>query len=136
MIRPTTIWKTTSASLRLGICLLLLGFFVMGSSHLELLHKSIYTHTHAVSHSEADERDSCHRAIYHDADLNGCEHNFHLVATDKCELCDFISQSDQIVFLNEASVLVCHSLVDAVFESPQFATLEFSILSSRAPPTI
>jgi hypothetical protein len=85
-------------------------------------------------HSSEEEKDPCHRAIYHDAKQQGCDHKTHVTSVKKCPLC-------HIVPLNEKHIAVSHNFES--FSSPSnFEQLSISIqvaegsggLSARAPP--
>jgi hypothetical protein len=122
--------------LTLPLCTLLLAFYVTGPSQFELLHKLIHTHDHSVSHTATQEEDPCHRAIYHNDIEKGCSHHSHIVVTDKCELCDLISHTDQILLSISESVHSQFFSVDFNFCSPEVLSIGQSILPSRAPPAI
>ncbi|MFT4524009.1 MAG: hypothetical protein ACI85F_000150 [Bacteroidia bacterium] len=78
-------------SLRNMSLLLLAAVFFLASGVVSI-HDHEHSHDHAVSHSQEDEADACHRSIYH-GDLNlGCEHKSHVHDSDlDCQLCDFIN---------------------------------------------
>lgn len=116
--------------------ILLLTFYVAGPSGFELLHELSHSHRHLVSHSEPQEKDPCHRAIYHHDVEKGCGHNSHIVVTDKCELCDMIFHTDQIVLSNSESTARQFISTEFAFCSTEFVSTGQSILPSRAPPTI
>jgi hypothetical protein len=122
-------------SLTLQLCTLLLAFYVTGPSQFELLHKLIHTHDHSVSHTEMQEEDPCHRSIYHNDIEKGCGHHSHIVVTDKCELCDLISHTDQILLSKSESIRPQFFSFDFNFCSTEVVSIGHSILPSRAPPT-
>lgn len=124
--------------LRVGqiLTVLLLILYVAGSSNLEIFHSMVHDHALAVTHSEEEEKDPCHQLIYHhnyDAEQE-CNHEEHLIASDKCEMCDLAFRGDQNFLSNPASSNV-------EFPSRQFDFYKLSldsywavISSSRAPP--
>lgn len=68
----------------LAAFLLLLVY--LGGQYLPSLgHALLHTHVHVV-HTAADEQDACHRSIYHQDAVNGCDHPYHwLPAENSCE---------------------------------------------------
>jgi hypothetical protein len=117
------------------VTLLLLVLYVCGTSHLELLHSFVHKHEVGVAHSDEQEKDPCHRLIYHNDTEQGCGHDSHLVVSDKCEMCDLVYHGDH-AFLSNIE-----------FEPENFPNKFFSLFkenldsywavisSSRAPPT-
>jgi hypothetical protein len=116
--------------------ILLLTFYVAGTANFEWLHEFLHSHDHLVSHSEVQEKDPCHRAIYHHEAEKGCGHDSHIVVTEKCELCDSIFHSDQILLSKPESRFLQFSSLDFVLCSPEPVSIGLSILSSRAPPAV
>jgi hypothetical protein len=68
------------------IAAFLLLLVYLGGQYLPSLgHTLLHTHAHVV-HTEADEQDACHRSIYHQDTVNGCDHPYHwLPAENECE---------------------------------------------------
>ena len=122
--------------LTLPLFTLLLAFGVTGPSQFALFHKLLHSHDHSVSHSESQEKDRCHRAIYHNDIENGCGHHSHLVVTDKCDLCDMILHTDQILLSTSESLQPQFFSTDFTSCSFEIVSIGQSILPSRAPPTI
>ena len=119
--------------MRIFSVLLLLLFYLTGNVQVESFHKVFHSFEQAL-HSSEEEKDPCHRAIYHDAKQKGCDHKTHVTAVKKCPLC-------HIVPLNEKHIAVSHSFES--FSAPtNFEQLSTSIqvaevsggLSARAPP--
>jgi hypothetical protein len=119
--------------IRIFSALLLLLLYLTGNVQVESFHKVFHSFEQAL-HSTEEEKDPCHRAIYHDAKQKGCDHKTHVTAVKKCPLC-------HIVPLNEKHIAVNHSFES--FSSPSnFEQLSISIqvseisggLSARAPP--
>jgi hypothetical protein len=115
---------------------LLVTLYVAGTSHLELLHSYFHEHDILVTHSEQQEKDPCHRLIYHNDGAQGCHHDSHLTASEKCQTCDLVYHPHKTILSN------------TYFELRQFANSYFEfyklsldsywsvISSSRAPPTV
>jgi hypothetical protein len=121
---------------RTAFAVLLLAFFVVGNSQRETIHQFFHSHDHLVSHTEAQEKDPCHREIYHHDKEKGCGHHSHIVVTDECDLCDLIFHTDQILLSDFERSSVEFLAVDFVFSLPDFVGTGQSIDSSRAPPAI
>ena len=124
---------TRNKPMRIFSALLLLLLYLTGNVQLESFHKVFHSFEQAL-HSSDEEKDPCHRVIYHDSKQEDCDHKTHVTAVKKCPLCHIVS-------LNEKHLAVSHT-----FES--FSSLshfnEFPIsvqiieisgsLSARAPP--
>lgn len=74
---------------------LLLLLYLIGSSNVELFHSFAHDDEILITHSDEQEKDPCHRLIYHSDVKDGCGHESHLVVADKCSMCDVAYQSDQ-----------------------------------------
>lgn len=119
--------------------LVLLLIYFSGTSHLEVLHSFYHNHDQRVKHSEEQEKNPCHRSIYHfdfDELAKNCGHNAHLVVADKCTLCDHNVHQDHLLF-----DLTRISSND--FSSPEFISLSvdadsYSLLNvlARGPPDL
>ena len=112
---------------------LLLLLYLVGSVQIESFHDAFHSFEQAL-HSFDQEKDPCHRAIYHDSKKEGCDHKTHVTAVKKCPLC-------HLVPLNEKHIAVSH--VFESFSTPcDFKNFCFSFcvvevagkLSARAPP--
>src|SRR5687768_6400349 len=122
-----------SQPMRIFSASLLLLLYLAGNVQVESFHKVFHSFEQAL-HSSDQEKDPCHRAIYHDSKQEGCDHKTHVTAIKKCPLC-------HIVPLNEKHIAVSH--IFESFSSPSdFEKFSFSILitelsgnlSARAPP--
>ena len=113
---------------------LLLVLYFVGTSHPELLHSFAHSHDAFVVHSEEQEKDPCHRLIYHDDAERGCGHDSHLIVSDRCHMCDLAYHVDHTI------------LSDLAFSTVEFSSAQFDHYkvdldsywavrsSSRAPP--
>lgn len=118
------------------LCIILLTFYLAGASQFQGLHQLFHWHDHSVSHSELQEQDPCHRAIYHDDQEKGCGHHSHIVVTDKCELCDLTSPEDQIILSSAENKTIQFFSIDQTFGPSKVTGIRQTIDSSRAPPVI
>ena len=119
--------------MRIFSALLLLFLYFAGNVQVESFHKAFHTFEQ-VLHSSDQEKDPCHRAIYHDSRQQGCDHKTHVTAVKKCPLC-------HIVPMNEKHIAVSHSF-ETFFSPSDFKEVSFlfsvteisGALSARAPP--
>jgi hypothetical protein len=119
--------------LRIFSALLLLLLYLAGNVQVESFHQVFHSFEQAL-HSSDQEKDPCHRAIYHDSKQEGCDHKTHFTAVKKCPLC-------HIVPLSEKHIAVSHSF-ESISSLSDFENFSFSIpatelsgnLSARAPP--
>ena len=137
MSLQTTMPKKQVRSSALPIAVILLSSYVVGTSQFALLHEFIHSHNHFVSHTETDEADLCHRAVYHNDGQKNCGHHSHIVVADKCELCDSISHSDQVFVSSVESNYQRLFPVDFSLHSQEEPVrIGPSGLPSRAPPAM
>jgi len=110
-----------------------LGLYLLGVPDSDILHASIHNHPQ-VSHTEEQEKDPCHRSLYHDDVEQGCRHGAHLIASDKCALCDMTIHTDHALLM--AVVDGGHGSDNTRFlfyaEDPDSRSVVISL--SRAPP--
>ena len=134
MIKRVVMKKTGSSAVR-ALTLLLMILYISGSTSIELLHSMLDNdQVTAVAHTQKQEQDPCHRIIYHNDTEHGCDDDSHLIASDKCDMCDVAFHADQT------------GLPDVSFSAEHFLNAHFSlykanldsycavIASSRAPP--
>ena len=121
-----------SAVRTISVLLLLLVYFV-GSVQIESIH-SIFHDFEVALHSSEQEEDPCHRAIYHDAVDDACDHTTHITAVKKCPLCHVVPFSDQ--HLTDQNSFEFFGTWDTYFSG--FFQSEFksaiAYLPARAPP--
>lgn len=134
--------RTTSGKSRQRIArmfgLLFLVLYVIGTAPAELIHS--FSHDHhryaPVSHSQEQEKDPCHRLLYHNDIETGCDHDLHLTGSEKCEMCDVVYHGDQ-TFLCRVDALKL-KFSDQFFDAHKLSldTYWAVISSSRAPPVL
>lgn len=135
MLKKTTLQKRQSSILQM-LALLLLVFYIAGTSSLQILHVFAHDHEQAVIHSPEQEKDPCHRLIYHHDDAQSCDHDSHLVASDTCDMCDLAYHGDQAL-LNTITFRTA-SLKQEFFSHHKVNLDSYwaVISSSRAPPVL
>lgn len=112
---------------------LLLLLYVAGNVQVETFHQFFHSLEKAL-HSTEQEKDPCHRAVYHDSKKDGCNHKTHITAVKKCPLC-------HVIPLNETHIATSNSFafigLPIIFNdlSLSFHVADTLIgLPARAPP--
>lgn len=115
--------------------LLLVILYILSSSGAGILHSIVHETQQVVSHAGEDEKDPCHRSIYHNGTQGGCSHGTHFIASDKCPMCDIVFHVDQNVSIG---LSVSHSDSSEPFDlyRSRLDSHEAMISSSRAPPAV
>lgn len=115
---------------------LLLILFIAGTSHTGLLYAFGHDHHVEISHSYTDEKDPCHRQIYHNDVKAGCDHDVHLTVADKCDLCDFAVHVDKTLWTTVIQLNLKFDQNVVSFYKNKLDNYWAILSSSRAPPTI
>jgi hypothetical protein len=121
-------------SIRQILTVALLALYIAGSSNINFLHTVVHHDDVVVAHSPEQEKDPCHRGIYHNDSAHASEHDSHVSVSHKCKMCDIAYHGDQTIFS------------DIEFASQEFFNKHFvlrkisldshcdGLSSSRAPP--
>lgn len=112
-----------------------LGFCIVIAPETKALHQILHSHQQVVSHNAIEEKDPCHRSIYH-KDVEGCHHPSHIAVTDHCSLCNLFFHSDQFILLESGSIRVDFLSTELTLSSWQLVSINGSVHSSRAPPAV
>lgn len=123
-----------SQGLKALLAIILLLFYLIGSTPVALFHQFLHAGENVVAHAPAQEKDPCHRAVYHPGLSNSCHHQSHVVSGVKCDLCHLLIHSDQIVVSISSTAFHGH---ESVFNEPVIAVHPLGILTylpARAPP--
>jgi hypothetical protein len=126
--------RTVKRSTGQVLTLLLLVLYIASSSNLEILHSIVHEHDIAIAHSEEQEKDPCHRLVYHNDKQAGHHHDSHLFVPDKCKLCAVAFHGDQTILPNLASIKVKFWSKHFDFYKRSLDSYWAIISSSRAPP--
>lgn len=133
-------FKTTSGKAKQRIAsllaLLLLALYVIGTSPVALIHEFAHDHQVLVTHSQEQEKDPCHRLVYHNDVEAGCDHDVHLTASDTCQMCDLAYHGDQTLLLAASYPVLKFS--DQYFDGYKVSLDAYWAIrsSSRAPPVL
>ncbi len=134
MINLSAIGKALTSSARAALYIILLTAYIVDISRFDGLHELLHSRDQHVTHTEIEEKDPCHRAIYHHEVKKDGLHDSHIATSDKCELCDIISHTDQLLLPKfEATHPQYFSLSFGSYSSA-ISGAEKSLASSRAPP--
>lgn len=116
------------------VVITMLGYLA-ANVEFESLHELAH-HDEEISHSEADEKDACHRHLYHDDFSKGCAHKTHFVASKKCGLCDHHLSVDKVFHSSEwpMSTIVAHDIYSCNHDS--FVNTPAVYIPARGPPTV
>jgi hypothetical protein len=112
---------------------LLLLLYIGGNVQVESFHQFFHSLEKAIHSSDA-ENDPCHRAIYHEAKTDGCDHKTHVTAIKKCPLCHVVPINEQLV---DATYVFESFAPSLVFVEQAFSFLisdTLTHLPARAPP--
>lgn len=73
----------------------LLILYLGGNTQIGFLHQLVHPDELASTHSVVQEKNACHRALFH-GESSGCDHEFHLGKASSCNLSHTLTHSDQI----------------------------------------
>jgi hypothetical protein len=91
-------------------------------------------HGEAVElHSDLNERDACHQAIYHHSNED-CGHKLHISSSDKCSMCHLVFYSEQVIPENLPTLVHGESEPELPSFYSFICSIDTSSLSARAPP--
>lgn len=136
MALSSAIRKRSRHGLNTMLGIFLLTTYIVGTSQSESFHKLFHSGDHQISHTQLQEKDPCHRVIYHDDTDKGCDHRSHIATADKCDLCHVIHHTDQIPLSNPDSEPIQFSSTTFIFYSATIPGAGQSLRSSRAPPVV
>jgi len=114
---------------------ILLFLYIAGNVEVDSFHQLFHAYEKEL-HSSEQEKDPCHRAIYHDSKKDGCDHKTHLTEIKKCPLCHVVPHNEQNIAAGHSHE--GHFLQDAfnnAFYLSQSGEI-FSDLSVRGPPIV
>lgn len=112
---------------------LLLLLYIAGNVQIESIHQVFHSLETAL-HSTDQEKDPCHRAIYHEATDDGCDHSTHFTGVKNCPLCHVVPVNESL--LVDSSILGLF-VPTSVFDEPATSIFVGGItdyLPARAPP--
>lgn len=125
--------KNRSSNCKVASAIILLLLFIAGNVSIALIHQLIHEHTN-VEHTVEMEKDPCHNGIYHAGNDNGCRHGAHLINIEKCDLCDFTFQKEQVLqAISYLQLVPSYFYINnqAVIVNDQGVSIQ---LPARAPP--
>ena len=116
------------------LAMVLLVLYVAGNTGSGIVHQLFHTGLSLVLHTPAQERDVCHRAIYHFG--KDPKHNVHLTVSDKTDRCHLLVHADQLAIdiPEQPALAPAIAFIENLRVGP--AAQIYIALSSRAPPLI
>jgi hypothetical protein len=81
------------------IAALLLSLYIAATIGTDLVHQVFHEHQNAALHTAQQEKDPCHRSVYHH-DTHGCDHQAHVSKIEKGKHCHVLFHTDQLTFDN------------------------------------
>jgi len=125
--------KTGLKVLAIGVCA---AFYLIGNSPFEAFHKIFHQQDSIVRHTVDEEKNSCHRSIYHQENESGCAHKSHITKLDKCKLCHALSHSYHVATFNSSFEFIQSESCTSLKSVAAIAFHFDSNLPSRAPPIV
>lgn len=119
----------------LAVILLLLSYLV-GTSSVEVFHQLFHNHERLTTHSPEQEKDPCHRSIFHHEKKGSCNHEAHILKIEKCPLFHPVTHNDHLVI----SSIACATIPSGSSTIAPLIVVELAAsndnLPSRAPPLV
>jgi hypothetical protein len=122
-------------SAKLFAVVILATAYIIGNSPGEALHK-LFHNQETVVHTVDQEKDSCHRTIYHQEKEDGCKHKSHISKVDKCTLCHALSHIDQIAISDSTCEFISTDVDITSRIIPHHFSFADTNLPARAPPLV
>jgi hypothetical protein len=116
------------------LAMVLLVLYVAGNTGSGIVHQLFHTGPSLVLHTPAQERDVCHRAIYHFG--KDPKHNVHLTVSDKRDRCHLLVHADQLALDIPRQTAMSPAIAFVENLTVGGAAQIYLVLSSRAPPLI
>lgn len=118
-----------SASWKIAIAMFFLLIYGLGTIEVAGIHDAL----HAEDHTEALEKDPCHRSVFHKA-KDSCKHPTHFTTQKKCFLCHLIFQNDEEAANLDSISLTFLTSVDFTVDDPSTVLGISFVRCGRAPP--
>ena len=118
-------------SLKKAATVLLILVYALGAVEFKGIHEAF----HNEDHSEAQEKNPCHRSLYHQA-ADACDHAFHFSQQKQCLLCHLVTHSDAWMAAEALQVLpVCHTTAFSAHD--YYLPAEYPLTrAGRGPPAL
>jgi hypothetical protein len=114
---------------------LLLLLYSFSAIQFDFVHALVHEHEAQTLHTSQDEKDPCHRAIYHGDKTNGCHHKNHFIpGKTKCSLCDVFFSREHLATTKVILAFHVLSPKQIALTTPFCLTEHRYYDSSRAPP--
>jgi hypothetical protein len=125
--------NTKTALRNLGAAVLLFCYLA-GNASFGILHQFLHPRQTTVLHSPAQEKDVCHRAIYHFG--KDPKHNSHFAVSEKDDHCLLLAHTEQILVTAPTAQYTIPVCAQPQSCAPLRFSSVYTLLPSRAPPVI
>jgi len=88
--------KAKRVSLTTCLSIPFMVLYLAGTVELGSFHDLFHSDDEIALHSELQEQNSCHNAIYHQQKSNVCHHQFHITQLKKCPLCHVVIHASHL----------------------------------------
>lgn len=135
MVNSKIHYKGKRKSLRFFPILLLMLLYGVGCVEITSIHSLIHDQSdEVVLHRPTDEKDACHKSVYHNLKSEDCKHKAHLTVLKKCPLCQLSIQTLHISGKPAEEVETSQSsAIEAALVTLSWDCFSM-LLPSRAPP--
>jgi hypothetical protein len=116
-----------------GSAVFLLLLYFAGNVQFETFHDVFHSVEQSL-HTPEQEEDPCHRAIYHEVESEGCDHETHLTAVEQCPLCHVVPTNTQNIEASHAFESRELSNEFGVYAPISLHAWRLIDLPARAPP--
>lgn len=116
-----------------AVVLLLLYF--AGNVQFESLHDVVHSFEQSL-HTAELENDPCHRAIYHEVENDGCDHETHLTSVEQCPLCHVVPINIQHLEASHSFESLELSNEFGVYSPSDIVVRNAIAIPARAPPAV
>jgi hypothetical protein len=116
------------------IAFLLLFLYIAGNLQPEALHHLSHRDDADVQHTAITEKDPCHRALYHAALSDGCDHSAHYTTPKKCAACHLVFHVAHLVSTPDEATIVDTVIPYTIANDALPCLGDVAFSSSRAPP--
>lgn len=114
---------------------LLLLLYFAGNVQFESLHDVVHSLEQSL-HTAEQENDPCHRAIYHEVENDGCDHETHLTSVEQCPLCHVVPINIQHLEASHSFESLEISNEFGVYSSSDIVVRNAIAIPARAPPAV
>lgn len=116
----------------LAVSFALLAVYLLGAFQSTSIHHFIHGGSTEL-HSDKNEGDACHKAIYHHS-AEKCGHKLHISSAERCSMCHLVFHFEQILPEKYFTLVADDNVVAIASHYSLTIDSHTSGLSCRAPP--